>query len=128
MWEPRRLITLWTSTACYRDSFNFTLITLQDSTAYSIHCHNLLYLPQHTTGSSIVKFYIPTGWLSSKPVDLYSEITRFKSRWRFYQIRLLLFPFKVFEFVFCLSTKHLTDNVVEFLPPSQTLTKLIGSF
>jgi hypothetical protein len=24
MWEPRRLTTQWTSTACYRDSFNFT--------------------------------------------------------------------------------------------------------
>jgi hypothetical protein len=23
MWEPRRLITLWASTACYRDSFTF---------------------------------------------------------------------------------------------------------
>jgi hypothetical protein len=23
MWEPRRLKTLWASTACYRDSFNF---------------------------------------------------------------------------------------------------------
>jgi hypothetical protein len=23
MWEPRRLTTLWTSTACYRDSFTF---------------------------------------------------------------------------------------------------------
>jgi hypothetical protein len=26
MWEPRRLTTLWASTACYRDSFTFTLI------------------------------------------------------------------------------------------------------
>jgi hypothetical protein len=25
MWEPRRLTTLWASTACYRDSFAFTL-------------------------------------------------------------------------------------------------------
>jgi hypothetical protein len=24
-WESRRLITLWASTACYRDSFNFIL-------------------------------------------------------------------------------------------------------
>jgi hypothetical protein len=23
MWEPRRLTTLWDSTACYRDSFTF---------------------------------------------------------------------------------------------------------
>jgi hypothetical protein len=23
MWEPRRLTTLWASTACYRDSFTF---------------------------------------------------------------------------------------------------------
>jgi hypothetical protein len=26
MWEPRRLTTLWASTACYRDSFTFLLI------------------------------------------------------------------------------------------------------
>jgi hypothetical protein len=25
MWEPRRLTTLWVSTACYEDSFTFTL-------------------------------------------------------------------------------------------------------
>jgi hypothetical protein len=25
MWEPRRLTTLWASTACYRDSFTFYL-------------------------------------------------------------------------------------------------------
>jgi hypothetical protein len=24
MWKPRRLTTLWVSTACYRDSFTFT--------------------------------------------------------------------------------------------------------
>jgi hypothetical protein len=24
MWEPRRLTTLWASTACYMDSFTFT--------------------------------------------------------------------------------------------------------
>jgi hypothetical protein len=28
MWEPRRLTTLRASTACYRDSFTFTLIAL----------------------------------------------------------------------------------------------------
>jgi hypothetical protein len=27
MWEPRRLITLWASTACYRDSFTFLYIS-----------------------------------------------------------------------------------------------------
>jgi hypothetical protein len=26
MWEPRRLTTLWASTACYRDSFTFLLL------------------------------------------------------------------------------------------------------
>jgi hypothetical protein len=26
MWEPRRLIILWTSTACYRDSFTFFFV------------------------------------------------------------------------------------------------------
>jgi hypothetical protein len=28
MWEPRRLTTLWASTACYRDSLFFLLIIL----------------------------------------------------------------------------------------------------
>jgi hypothetical protein len=27
MWEPLRLIPLWASTACYRDSFTFTLLS-----------------------------------------------------------------------------------------------------
>jgi hypothetical protein len=27
MWEPRRLTTLWASTACYRDSFTFFYLT-----------------------------------------------------------------------------------------------------
>jgi hypothetical protein len=27
MWEPRRLTTLWASTACYRDSFTFTTLS-----------------------------------------------------------------------------------------------------
>jgi hypothetical protein len=26
MWEPRRLTTLWTSTACYRNSFNILIV------------------------------------------------------------------------------------------------------
>jgi hypothetical protein len=29
MWEPRRITTLWASTACYRDSFAFTTETVQ---------------------------------------------------------------------------------------------------
>jgi hypothetical protein len=28
MWEPRRLTTLWASTACYRDSFTFIFTSL----------------------------------------------------------------------------------------------------
>jgi hypothetical protein len=28
MWEPRRLTTIWASTACYRDSFTFTFTFL----------------------------------------------------------------------------------------------------
>jgi hypothetical protein len=28
MWEPRRLTTLWASTACYRDSFTFTFVAV----------------------------------------------------------------------------------------------------
>jgi hypothetical protein len=28
MWEPRRLTTLWASTACYKDSFTFIVYEL----------------------------------------------------------------------------------------------------
>jgi hypothetical protein len=28
MWVPRRLTTLWASTACYRDSFTFTILSI----------------------------------------------------------------------------------------------------
>jgi hypothetical protein len=31
MWEPRRLTTVWASTACYRDSFTFLLPFYLDS-------------------------------------------------------------------------------------------------
>jgi hypothetical protein len=31
MWDPQRLTTLWAFTACYRDSFTFTLYNLNDS-------------------------------------------------------------------------------------------------
>jgi hypothetical protein len=30
MWEPRRLTTLWASTACYRDNFTFFLLAMQE--------------------------------------------------------------------------------------------------
>jgi hypothetical protein len=39
MWKPRRLTTLWASTACYRDSFNF--ITFIQIFHYSV-CRILL--------------------------------------------------------------------------------------
>jgi hypothetical protein len=35
MWEPQRLTILWASTACYRDSFTFTLIS--GLTRHSVH-------------------------------------------------------------------------------------------
>jgi hypothetical protein len=31
MWEPRRLTTLWASTACYRDSFALLSVELESS-------------------------------------------------------------------------------------------------
>jgi hypothetical protein len=33
MWEPRSLITLWAFTACYRDSFTFTFISVSRKNA-----------------------------------------------------------------------------------------------
>jgi hypothetical protein len=39
IWEPRRLTTLWISTACYRDNFNFTFHYYPSPTSY---IHSLL--------------------------------------------------------------------------------------
>jgi hypothetical protein len=36
MWEPRLLTTLWSFMACYRDSFNFTLLNVTPSYEYSL--------------------------------------------------------------------------------------------
>jgi hypothetical protein len=30
MWDPRRLTTLWTSTACYRDNFTFIFLLKEE--------------------------------------------------------------------------------------------------
>jgi hypothetical protein len=40
MWEPRRLTTLWASTACYRDSFY--LHVLEVSKDYNIRNRSLI--------------------------------------------------------------------------------------
>jgi hypothetical protein len=47
MWEPRRLTTLWASTACYRDSFTF--FTLQK---------NDVILPSNIFPTDLKKLYI----------------------------------------------------------------------
>jgi hypothetical protein len=61
MWEPRRLTTLWASTACYRDSFtfffarenftsffftryNFTFYLYLQPKIKDANCHNSLWL------------------------------------------------------------------------------------
>jgi hypothetical protein len=44
MWDPWCFTTLWASTACYRDSFNFFLYTLyipEYGTLCNHHCENL---------------------------------------------------------------------------------------
>jgi hypothetical protein len=33
MWKPRRLTTIWALTACYRDSFTFTIISVSRKNA-----------------------------------------------------------------------------------------------
>jgi hypothetical protein len=35
MWEPRRLITLWAPTACYRDTFNISYIPMFARVSYN---------------------------------------------------------------------------------------------
>jgi hypothetical protein len=41
MWEPRRLVTLWASTACYRDSFFLTRLRVYPpSGVFSFHLHS----------------------------------------------------------------------------------------
>jgi hypothetical protein len=39
MWEPGRLTTLWSSTACYRDSFSFYRFYVTTSFPDEIDCH-----------------------------------------------------------------------------------------
>jgi hypothetical protein len=48
MWEPRRLTTLRASTACYRDSFNFTFtfFNLCSGTLGTAATTGLLYQPR----------------------------------------------------------------------------------
>jgi hypothetical protein len=36
MWEPRRLTTLWASTACYKDRFTFSHVNLRGESDTSI--------------------------------------------------------------------------------------------
>jgi hypothetical protein len=52
MWEPRHLTTLWTSTACYRDSFTFytVYIELRDP-GDEIYDSTLLLLYEDVYGS-----------------------------------------------------------------------------
>jgi hypothetical protein len=60
MWEPLYPTTIWSSTACYRDSFAFTLLSTCD---YITLCPPFfLCIP---IGWDRVSFFIPAPWPSS---------------------------------------------------------------
>jgi hypothetical protein len=52
MWEPRRLTTLWASTACYRDSFTFTCC--------NEICRFITVFTKALCGASSIQFMSPT--------------------------------------------------------------------
>jgi hypothetical protein len=63
MWVPRRLITLWASTACYRDSFNYGCNYMNLHIPYRIFFKiNASYISCHTSSFS---YDIWGKWCSS---------------------------------------------------------------
>jgi hypothetical protein len=66
MWEPRRLATLWASTACYRDSFTFYLYLLISvpwvSRSVDHIIRSLLYVASSLLGQSILPLFCSRIW------------------------------------------------------------------
>jgi hypothetical protein len=55
MWEPRRLTTLWASTACYRDSFTYLLHGIFLQIFYEILRFKISYIHQFLARWSVSK-------------------------------------------------------------------------
>jgi hypothetical protein len=71
MWEPRRLTTLWASTACYRDSFTFfRTFHASTLTRYSV-LHDFAWESSVPSGDCFVEFTVDeTGNKQDNP-DLF---------------------------------------------------------
>jgi hypothetical protein len=54
MWEPRRLTTLWASTACYKDTYNITRIENLDADPCTMDSGSVVLM--RVRGSSILGF------------------------------------------------------------------------
>jgi hypothetical protein len=80
MWEPRRLTTLWASTACYRDSFTFfTLMGYNSALAASrpTICHNATA----TTASLLLATFLLTSHFQSTVCTLKVKCNRWRGDW-----------------------------------------------
>jgi hypothetical protein len=127
MWGPRRLKTLWASTACYRDgvtlSFMYVCIRVRMSCVHikivvfreASSC-KLVDRYQRFGGISLSIFYIPLytdsgfPWLSSAPPDKWKDITS-SGHDNSFQI-----PFQFISH----STRHrVTDSLVEWSANTQ---------
>jgi hypothetical protein len=80
MWDPRRLTTLWASTACYRDSFTFfflSLTTCKNATVEPIYSYNDVTFVETAPGSLTAVMSGGGGGVHVICVDIqtYSELT-----------------------------------------------------
>jgi hypothetical protein len=68
MWEPRRLTTLWTSIACCRDSFTFSLLffTFYNSLEHTVKCSQYVTRRILVTAPTIAVPLPPAQVLSSQ--------------------------------------------------------------
>jgi hypothetical protein len=67
MWEPRRLTTLWISTACYRDSFTLFLRWSQTQRLRKSYCYYPLFLVQ-VTWRRVLLNKKPVAWVHERTI------------------------------------------------------------
>jgi hypothetical protein len=75
MWEPRRLTTLWNSTACYRNSFTFLPFLLQVVRNICVHSGTILLLREELVSRLTASLAL------SRPCGKVTET------WRLHQLR-----------------------------------------
>jgi hypothetical protein len=79
MWEPRRLTILWTSMACYRDSFTYFLPMLHSTVCISLLLLSILsYSVSHLLSLLSLFYYFPSP-ASSILFALFIQLFLFQS-------------------------------------------------